>query len=251
MLAKGAMYCLIGVLTALAAFGQGGQQTGSKGSIQYLAQQSYGQIMIIVLGIGLLGYVFWRMYQAFGNPGGLEEDAKGYAKRVAYFISGLIYGSLALYALLLAFSNNSPDSNSGSGMLSGSNADVIAWIVGIGLTIKAIYDLYRAYSGKFRKEVQETNMSRKEQKLLVNAGKFGHTARGIVLGLMAFLSLKSGAGSGVPSQTDAFSYIRNEFGALVLGIIAVGFVGYGIFMFIQARYPSIAVTPSKKSVGAY
>lgn len=251
MLAKGAVYCLIGVLTALAAFGQGGEQTGSTGSIQYLARQSYGQVLIIVLGIGLLGYVFWRMYQAFGNPQGLKDDFKGYGKRVAYFISGLIYGGLAVYALFLAFGSNASGGNSGSGLITGSAEAVIVLFVGIGLVIKAVYDLYRAYSGSFREDVEETRMSPKEQKLLINAGKFGHTSRGIVLGLMAFLTLKSGASSGgdLTSQTDAFGYIQTEFGSLVLGVVAIGFIGYGIYMFIQAKYPAMAISHGSHNAG--
>lgn len=248
MAAKGAVYCLIGVLTALAAFGQGGQKSGSKGVLQYLSQQSYGQILLIIMGIGLLGYVFWRMYQVFANPKEFEDNLKGYGKRIGYFISGLIYGGLAYYSFKLAFGKSSGGSGGMmGGIMSGSNGDTIAIIIGIGMAIKAIYDLYRAYSNKFREEVEEVGMDPKEQKLLVNAGKFGHTARGVVLGLMAYLTLKSGlsSGSNVKTQTDAFSYIQSEFGSIVLGIVAIGLVGYGVYMLIKAKYPSISVASSR------
>ncbi|WP_373057644.1 DUF1206 domain-containing protein [Zunongwangia sp. H14] len=247
MAAKGAVYCLIGVLTALAAFGEGGQKTGSKGALQYLAQQSYGQILLVIMGIGLLGYVFWRFYQSIGNPKGLHDDAKGYGKRAAYFISGLLYGGLAFYAFKLNFGSGSSSGGGKSSMMgslmSGSNGDTIAIIIGIGMGIKAIYDIYRAYSGKFREEVEEAGMDHKEQELLVNAGKFGHTARGLVFGLMAYLTLRSGLSSGnnIQTQTDAFSYIQQEFGSIVLGIVAIGLAGYGVYMLIKAKYPSITV----------
>ncbi|WP_300441941.1 DUF1206 domain-containing protein [Christiangramia sp.] len=247
MAAKGTVYCLIGVLTALAAFGQGGQQTGSKGALQYLSQQSYGQILLILMGIGLLGYVFWRMYQSFANPKGIEDNTKGYAKRAAYFISGLIYGGLAFYALKLAFGGGSGGGKSMMGsLMSGSNGDIIAIIIGIGMGIKAIYDLYRAYSGKFREEVEEVGMDPKEQKALINAGKFGHTARGVVFGLMAFFTLKSGfSGGKISTQTDVFSYIQNEFGSIALGIVALGLVGYGVYMLIKAKYPAMSIASSR------
>ncbi|SDR76855.1 DUF1206 domain-containing protein [Gramella sp. MAR_2010_147] len=248
MAAKGAVYCLIGILTALAAFGQGGQQTGSKGALRYLAQQSYGQILLIILGVGLLGYVFWRMYQVFTNPKDLENNTKGYAKRVAYFISGLIYGGFAFYAFKLAFGGSSGSSGSMMGsLMSGSNGKIVAIIIGVGMAIKAGYDLYRAYSNKFKEEIEQIGMNRKEQKLLVNAGKFGHTARGLVIGLMAYLTLNSGlsSGSDISTQTDAFSFIQNEFGSAILGIVAIGFIGYGVYMFIKAKYPATSITPDK------
>lgn len=245
MAAKGAVYCLIGVLTALAAFGQGGEKSGSKGALQYLAGQSYGQILLVIMGIGLLGYLFWRMYQVFANPNEFEDNLKGYGKRIGYFISGLIYGGLAVYSLKLAFGSGSSSGSGGmmGGIMSGSNGDTIAIIIGIGIAIKAIYDLYRAYSNKFREEVEEAGLGPKEQKLLINAGKFGHTARGAVLGLMAYLTLKSGlsSGSNIKTQTDAFSYIQSEFGSIVLGIVAIGLAGYGVYMLIKAKHPSISV----------
>lgn len=248
MAAKGAVYCLIGVLTTLAAFGQGGEQTGSTGALEYLAKQSYGQILLTIMGVGLLGYVFWRFYQAFANPGDIEDGAKGYAKRVAYFISGVLYGGLAFYSFKMAFGGGSGGSSGGSSsgmgsIMSGSNGDTIAIIIGIGMAIKAIYDLYRAYSGKFKEEVEEVGMDEKEQTVLVNAGKFGHTSRGLVFGLMAYLTLKSGlsSGSNVQTQTDAFGYIEQEFGSVVLGIVALGLLGYGVYMLIKAKYPAITV----------
>lgn len=245
MAAKGAVYCLIGVLTALAAFGQGGEKSGSKGALQYLAEQSYGQILLVIMGIGLLGYVFWRMYQVFFNPNQFDDNLKGYGKRIGYFISGLIYGGLAFYSFKLAFGSSSGSSGGGmmGGLMSGSNGDTIGIIIGIGMAIKAIYDLYRAYSNKFREEVEEAGMDQKEQKLLINAGKFGHTARGLVLGLMAYLTLKSGlaSGSSVKTQTDAFSYIQAEFGSIALGIVAIGLAGYGVYMLIKAKHPSISI----------
>lgn len=246
MAAKGAVYCLIGVLTTLAAFGQGGEQTGSTGALEYLSKQSYGQVLLVIMGIGLLGYVFWRFYQSIGNPKGLDDDAKGYAKRVAYFISGLLYGGLAFYAFKMAFGSGGSSGGGGGAMgslMSGSNGDTIAVIIGIGMGIKAIYDFYRAYSGKFREEVEEAGMDQKEQKVLINAGKFGHTARGIVFGLMAYFTLQSGlsSGSDIQTQTDAFSYIQQEFGSIALGVVALGLVGYGVYMLIKAKYPSITI----------
>lgn len=239
MIAKGAVYAIIGVLTAMSAFGQGGQKAGSKDALQYLAEQSFGQILLVLMGIGLLGYVFWRFYQVFNNP---KND--GVAKRVAFFISGLIYGALAFYSFKIAFGSGSGGSGGMMGsLMGGSNGNTIAILVGIGMAIKAIYDIYRAYSEKFREEVEEMGMDQKEQKTLINAGKVGHTARGIVIGIMAYLTLSSGlgAGGGISKQTDAFSYIQNEFGSFVLGLVAVGLVAYGVYMFIKARHPSISV----------
>ncbi|HKJ06655.1 MAG TPA: DUF1206 domain-containing protein [Flavobacteriaceae bacterium] len=237
MLTKGIVYSLIGVLTALAAFGMGGEKAGAEGALDYLAKQSFGQVILILMALGLLGYVFWRFYQAFANPQNLDNDLKGYVKRFAYVISAFIYGGFAYYAFKLAMGNSSSSSN----MSSTNNTIIIA--IGIGMLVKAIYDIYRAYSEKFREGIEESKLSSKEQKVLLNAGKFGHTARGLVIGLMAYLTLSSGLSSSnsISTQTDAFSYIQNEYGSFVLAIFAIGLLGYGIYMFIKAKYPSLMI----------
>jgi len=237
MIAKGVVYSLIGILTALSAFGYGGKESGSRGALSYLAEQTYGQIMLIVLGLGLLAYVFYRMFQAFGNHNAFDDGAKGLAKRAAYFISGLIYGGLAYFAFKLAFSAGSNGQSSSSGT---EYPDAVILLVGAGMLVKAVYDIYRAYSQKFREDIKETEMSAKERKLLLNSGRAGHTSRGIVLALMAYMTLQSGLSSGskIGKQTDAFEFIKNEFGTIVLGIVAIGLVGYAVYMFIKAKYPS-------------
>ena len=239
MASKGAVYSFIGVLTSITAFYGEEQYKGSKGALEYISSLSYGKVLVIILGIGLLGYVFWRMYQTFANPNGVSDDFKGKVKRIAYFISGLFYGFLAYYAFQLLLGGNSGSSSS----ITGDYKNEIAIVVGIGLLIKAGYDLYRAYSGKFREKVEETEMSAKERSLLINAGKFGHTARGLVFGLMAYLTLKSGFGSAnVNTKTDAFGYIQSEYGSEVLIVIAIGLISYGIFMLIQAKYPAATIS---------
>lgn len=238
MIAKGVVYSLIGILTAISAFGQGGQEKGSRGALAYLANQSYGQIMLTVLGLGLAAYVFYRMYQSFGDHDHFGGGTKEYAKRAAYFISGLIYAALAYYALTLAFPSGSTDKAPGGG---GGYPDALIILIGVGIAIKAVYDLYRAYSKKFREDIKEMEMSPSEQEVLLKAGRFGHTSRGIVLALMAFITFSSGLSSGakIGRQTDAFQFIKNEFGSPVLGLIALGLVGYGVYMFIKAKYPAM------------
>lgn len=246
MAAKGAVYALLGILTALSAFGMGGEKTGSKGAIQYLAEQSYGQILLVIMGIGLLGYVFWRFYQSFTDPENHDNNFKGIAIRIAYFISGLFYGALAFYAFKLAFGSggSSGGNSSFSSILNSEYGKILGIALAVILAIKAIYEFYMAYSEKFKKDVQNAGLDNDAQSYLMKWGRFGFTARGIVVGIMAYLTFKASmqsSGDKINTQTDAMSYIQNEFGSIVLGIIALGLIGYGVFMFIKAKYPSITI----------
>jgi hypothetical protein len=244
---KGIVYFLIGGLTALAAFGQGGQKSGSDTALDFIAQQSYGRILLAITALGLIGYVFWRWYQAFADPKNNGTDAKAMVKRVSYFGSGVFYGILAYSALQRAMGNGGSGSGGGNSlfqkMFNSDYAMAFAIIIGVILAGKAIYEFYQAYSGKFREEVDEAGLDPKAQEAVIKSGKVGFTARGIVVAIMAFLMFRA-AFSGNMDQvgkTDAFSYLQNEFGTVVMGIIALGLVAYGVFMMIKAKYSSLAV----------
>lgn len=243
MAAKGVVYLLIGILTALAAFGEGGSKSGKDGILRFLAEQSYGKILLILLGIGLLGYTFYRFYQASANLKNYDDDFKGYFKRGAYFVSGLLYGFLAFSALKMAIGGSSSDSSTVSKILNSDNGDIYAFVIAIALLGKAIYEFYVAYSGKYKEEIEHTDIDSDAKSLLTKSGKMGFTARGIVLALMAYLFFKAGTGntSGDINRTDAFSLIQQEFGSVVLGLVALGLALYGVFMLIKSKYPDTDV----------
>ncbi|TVZ52483.1 DUF1206 domain-containing protein [Dokdonia sp. Hel_I_53] len=244
---KGIVYFIIGLLTAMTAFGYGGKKSNSTTVLEFLSSQSYGKFILIVLAIGLLGYVFWRWYQAIANPNNLDNDSKGIIKRVAYFVSGILYGSLAYTAIKIVMGDNSQGGNSFFSKLFNSEyATASAIIIGLILVGKGVYEFYQGYSGKFKDEVESAGLDHRAQKFIMKAGKVGYTSRGIVAGVLGFLFVKAGLGDNAQklSKTDAFSFIQDEFGSIVMGIVALGLVGYGVFMIIKAKYSSLVVSQS-------
>ncbi|WP_237701663.1 DUF1206 domain-containing protein [Algoriphagus machipongonensis] len=74
---------------------------------------------------------------------------------------------------------------------------------------------------------------------MVTLGKVGHTARGLVIGVIAFLTYRAAFSysSEVAGGTkEAFSFLQDEFGTIVLSLVALGLAMYGIFLLINARY---------------
>ncbi|MCX2743061.1 DUF1206 domain-containing protein [Mangrovivirga sp. M17] len=241
---KGFVYCLIGVLTTMAAIGMGGKATGSSGALESIAGGTFGKILLGITVVGLLGYIFWRMIQAFEDPENKGSDFKGIARRTGYFFSGLFYGFLAFTAMEILMG-----SQSGGG--SGSNETIVAkllnqsfgqYLVG-GLALvffgKAIYQWYRAFSDKFKSKVKESGLDQKARDLLINSGKIGYISRGVVIAIIGYMTLRAAitaSSSQAGSTKEAFHFIQNEFGTFLLILIAVGLFAYGVFMFVKARY---------------
>lgn len=55
---KGILYLVVGVLAGKAALGAG-RVTDTKGALRNLHAQPFGQVLLLVLALGLAGYAIW------------------------------------------------------------------------------------------------------------------------------------------------------------------------------------------------
>jgi hypothetical protein len=63
--ARGALYAVIGILSIRLAQGQGAPRPNQQGAMHQIAQQRFGHALLVLTGVGLGGYAFWRVAQAF------------------------------------------------------------------------------------------------------------------------------------------------------------------------------------------
>src|SRR5829696_9694962 len=84
---EGAMYTLIGLLAAGVAFGTGGRATGQRGALEIVAGSPFGDVLVGLLALGLLGYALWRGVQAIADPDGEGTEVKALGKRIGYGVS--------------------------------------------------------------------------------------------------------------------------------------------------------------------
>ena len=248
---KGAVYCLVGGLATMTAFNLGGEKTGVVGSLEYLSDQPFGQILLGAISLGLLGFVFWLFYVAFKDPENNRKGVKMVIKRVGYFVSALFHAFVVYSALKLALTSSKSGSGGGDGqeslmqdLLNQPYGRILTGFIAVVILGKGIYDIYLAYSGKFRKKVKNAQLDYGTRKYIVETGKVGYTARGIVIAIIAYLTLKvaftaNPEGSG--GTGDALTFLQNEMGSVVVAIIAIGLIAYGVFMFVIARYSRIAI----------
>lgn len=241
--AKGAVYALIGLLTALAAFNLGGSMSGNTNALQFIASQPFGRILLAILGLGLFGYSFYRLYEAIKGSGKKWSEFKGFVKRAGFVVSAFFYGTLGFTAVKMTLGKSS-----GSGgdsmvqtIMSKPYGPYLLGFVALCLAGKSFYQFYKGFTGKYRHDVEEHKLSSKVKKTLLRAGAVGFTARGIVSGIVAYLLFKvaithQGSASG---KVAAFEFLQNSLGASVMGLVALGLVAYAVFMFVQAKYADV------------
>ena len=243
---KGLIYVILGGLTAYAAFSSQESITASNGVLRYIAQQSFGQILLIITTIGIIGYVFWRLYLAIQNPeNNSDSDAKSAVKRLGYFFSAVSYGLLAYTAIDILMNNSAGGSGKQSWIatiLDQSWGVYLIYFIALILLGKALYELYRAYSGKFKEKIQNAELDRKAQSFLLKAGKVGFTARSIVFGIIAYTFFRAASSSNAQMAGGtkmAFAFLQEQGGQILLGIVAFGLALYGIYLLASSRYRNI------------
>lgn len=250
-LTKGILYALIGILAVQTAWSIGGRTTGTQGALQTIARQPFGQILLILVTVGLIGYALWRFIEAIQDPEHKGTDAQGILSRIGYAISGIIYGGLAYSAARIVIGAT------GGGGGGNSTADWTAlllrqpfgqWLVGgvgalvIGL---GLYKFYKAYKVKFRKRLNLSELSPKAQKWAVRISRFGIAARGFVFLIIGYFliqaSVQADASEARGIDGTLQTVARQPYGKFLLSLLALGLIAYGIYMAVQSRYRRIDI----------
>ncbi|CAH0345978.1 DUF1206 domain-containing protein [Bacillus sp. CECT 9360] len=244
-MAKGLVYGMIGVLAALAAFGPGGDMTGTSGVLQSIAEMPFGEVALWIIGICLIGYILWDFIKAIKDPENEGTDAKGLIRRTGYFISGVIYTNLAFGAIKLASHTGDAGGGNSEKTISAKLMEQPfgEWLVGLVGAIIIGYGVYELYSGvkeKFMSKFKTYEMNDKERKIARLSGKLGLISRGIVLCMVGFFFIRT-AYTHNPDESKGLGGALTElasqpFGQFLLAIVAVGLILYGVYQIIRGRY---------------
>lgn len=248
--AKGAVYLTLG-LVALQGAGAGGRTTDSRGAIATLAQQPAGTLLVLLVGIGLLGYAAWRVLEAATGAEGEGSDAKGIAKRVGHAASGITHGVLGAWALrLLAGRESAAGSGGGTDhwtarLMALPLGRVLVAAVGLGIVGYGLYQLYRAATSDVRKRLALHGLGTDTVEWIVRLGRAGMGARGVVFAIVgSFLVLAAlrhdpSRAGGLAEALAAVE--RAPYGAALLAAVAIGLMAYGAFQVVNARYRRVAI----------
>lgn len=240
--AKGSVYAITGILTFLEAINIGGQEASKLKVLEFLDKQPFGNVLLLIMAVGLISYSYWRFSQAISDPENVGSDRKGKLKRVAFFISGATYLSLAVLAVLRVIGSQSSSGDTEQSHFLATKPGLISiGIIGAIFIIIGITKFVKAYKGDFTRKFDLRSIrEEKRRKTIKNSGYLGITSRGIVFLIIGFFAVQAAFNSD-PSQikttSDAFSFLQeSSYGAWLMGLVAAGFIGYAVYMFMMAKY---------------
>ena len=248
--AKGLVYFLIGILAIEAAILPEHKAAGTYNALKHLSTQPLGSVILCLLAITLLGYVLRRLLQAIIYPG----HSSGFSfssllQRTGYILSSLSYAGVAYSALSIVFKLGKYNDHIQEWVeqlfdraIAGES---IVFVVGIGVTGVGMGYLYGAYTGSYISQFTSSDIDSRLEYCARLMGKIGIAARGvafIVTGLCLIVASLVSDSNLAGGLQNAFQVLAEQpLGWLWLGLIGTGFIAYGIYMFVAARYRRYAI----------
>ena len=251
--AKGVVYVVIGALAALAALGSGGATTDRKGAVQAIYDQPFGKILLGLVTFGLLCYALWSFIQAIADTDKKGSDPKGLAQRLFYAAVGVSYLIFAFgaFQLLMGSGNTGKSSDTSTKdwtaeLLKQPLGMVLVIMVGLVVLGAAGNEFYKAYKASFKKHLEMGELNVQTRDWIVSFGQFGLAARGIVFTIIGIFLIVAALQKD-PNQAKGLGGALGElsqqpYGQALLGIVAVGFVAYGLYSLAEARYRRMIAT---------
>ncbi|MBU2962984.1 DUF1206 domain-containing protein [Citreicella sp. C3M06] len=236
--ARGAVYIIVGGLSLSAAI-YGGQAQGTTDALSTLRDEPWGIALLWAIAIGMMAYMVWRLIDAAMDLECEGSDAKGLAARAGQAITGLIHGAIGAS---LAATAMGAGSQGGGAQTATQKLMAMPWgpylvmVVGIVTIGAGFYYGYKGIAETYKADIRVTDLTQK----LNPAMKAGFIAEGVVVaiigGLIFFAGLNHNPGD-AGGVGEALSTLRAApYGAILMGVIAAGLVGFGIENLVEARY---------------
>lgn len=241
---KGIVYMVVGFLATKAAIGmRGGETTDSQGAVQTIEATPLGRISLIFVIVGLFGYAAWRVVSAIKDAERRGDEPTSIAVRIGEAFRGLIYGTLGAWTLRYLLTHRTGEGEHAPGIVATAlELPLGRWIVvsaGMCIAGYAVYQVYRALSGKFLNRLSFSGATITTRTWTERLGRFGILARAVVFAVIGGLIARAGwawdpsEAGGVERSLDV---IAREQSGYVFIVVAVGLIAYGLFEIATARF---------------
>lgn len=246
--ARGFVFLSAGLLILFSAFDWAGEAVGTRGAIAWLGEQPLGRIWLLLLALGLSAFVLWRVLQAVFDADHEGTSPRGWGVRASQAFSGFAYGALAFTAFRLLFGDPERQASAevqqsreqAQKVLEMPFGDLLLIAAGLAVLGLGIVNMVRAWREDF---TEYLNCSADLCRRVSPLARAGYMARGAAYLPLAALIVIAGLRSD-PSEVTSFAKAleameRQPAGPWLLALTAAGFIAFGVFSFIEARFRKI------------
>ena len=244
--AKGVLYLALAALVLRLAQGTPEGRPDPRGAVSWLDQGPWGQALMAVLAIGLLGYAAWKLAAAVADR---RPDVK---PRLGAAVAGIAHLGLGLTAASRLLQRPIPGGGGGGGnqaadwsarLMAVPGGQLLVGAVGAGFVAFGLWQLARAWRGDAAKGVDLAGFDPGQARAVERMGAAGFAARGVAFGAIgAFLG--QAAVQHQPGRARGFGeaitgLLAVPAGQALVALVGLAFGAYGLFMFVKARSPRL------------
>ena len=245
--ARGFVYVSIGTLIFLSALDLGGRLVGTQGVAVWLAQQPFGRVWLVALGVGLWAFVGWRILQSLFDADRDGVSPRALLTRAGQAMSGLFYGLLAagVFELLdevgasMIAEDVAENREKAATLLALPFGDILLMIVAAVIAGVGVGNVLKGIRSDFADTLA---CSPKWCRRLSGLARAGYVARGLAYMPLAILVGLAGwhaSAAEVTGMAGSFHALRDQPGGPVLLACAAGLMAFGGFAFVEARFRRI------------
>ena len=235
------LHVVIGAIAVALVLGAPGQAEPT-GAIEQLAANPWGPAVMWSGAVGCAGLALWQLSEATLRARHLPRGER-LGKLVSSGFLAVAYGSVGFTFASFAVGVRS-DSGESTAAFSQAllNRPLGApLLIGLGLTVSGIgvYFVVKGLGKKFKAELRHFEGTHRGH-LISGLGVAGHVAKGLALILTGLLFVMAAATNDPGSSTGLDGSLKalqhHPFGPLLLLAIGAGFIAYGMFALIRARF---------------
>ncbi len=242
LVAYGIIHILVGWLALQLAFGDYSGAPDQQGALHQVSQESYGEPLLWLIGIGLFVLAIWQFFEAIWGHRSRDEPKRtmkriGSAGKVVLYI---VIGIAAIKIALNASSGSSSEDQYTADLMKQTAGQWLVAGVGIVIIVIGVMQAKRGITKSFERDLQGRATSGDSGSAVVKLGQVGYVCKGVAIAVIGGLFVwaawehdpKKAGGLDVALRT----LLDHSVGPWLLAVVAAGIVCFGLYCFAWARY---------------
>jgi len=244
------------VLALQLAGGAEGAEMTQTGAIAMIGRQPFGHVLLVVMAIGLAGYVMWGIVRLVFDPLDRGRTPRGLVSRLGFASSALGYTVLLVGTVRIILGTAPGGPPRPDWTAAELNRPFGAWIVGaigvIWMVGGGFGEIARGWRADFRRDFALERMSRTERRFAITLGRVGSVTRGIIFTVIGIFLIATAlhANPHHASGMDGalLGIARQPEGRILLAAVALGLIVFGLYSMMCARWMRMRdATPASDS----
>ncbi|GEA83827.1 DUF1206 domain-containing protein [Cellulomonas gelida] len=239
---SGVLHALIGLLALRLALGDSGASADQSGALSTVADEPMGRAALWVAVVAFLALAAWQVAKA-AHVGAARDRAGSGTDRVKAIGRGVVY--LGLAAVTVAWARGGGSSSSGdtqgltADLLSAPAGRLLVGALGLAVIGVGVYHVVKGWRRTFLEDLAGLPSGHAGRGTLI-AGRVGYIAKGVALGIVGGLFVAAAWHADESEATGLDGAMRTlkegPAGPVLLTLVALGFVAFGGYCFVRARY---------------